>query len=62
MKKQGIFSCIHIKFHDKNQNRCILSLESVTKRIVWNNDHMHYYKLMARTLSEYAIVKVDNEM
>ncbi|MBQ4537688.1 MAG: GGDEF domain-containing protein [Lachnospiraceae bacterium] len=57
MKKQGILSCIHIKFLDRGGNRCILSLESVSKRITWNKDHMHYYKLMAKVLSEYSIVE-----
>ncbi len=56
MKSQGIFSCIHIKFWDKNGARCVLSLESVTKKVTWNNDHMHYYRLMARLLSQYKIV------
>jgi len=56
MKKQGIISCVHIKFCDKNGARCILSLESVTRRVTWSNDYMHYYKLMARTLSQYVLV------
>ncbi|MBQ7919384.1 MAG: GGDEF domain-containing protein [Lachnospiraceae bacterium] len=56
MRSQGIISCIHIKFWDKNGARCVLSLESVTKKITWNNDHMHYYRLMARLLSQYKIV------
>ena len=56
MRSQGIISCIHIKFWDKNGSRCVLSLESVSKKITWNNDHMHYYRLMARMLSQYKIV------
>ena len=56
MRSQGILSCIHIKFWDKNGARCVLSLESVTKKVTWNNDHMHYYRLMARMLSQYKIV------
>lgn len=55
MKKQGIISCIHIKFRDKNGLRCILSLEAVSKKITWNNDQMHYYKLMARMLTQYSM-------
>ena len=62
MKKQGIISCVHIKFQDKNGSRCILSLESVTKRVTWSNDYMHYYKLMARTLSQYVLVNHKNSM
>lgn len=56
MKKQGILSCIHIKFKDKNGVKCILSLESVSKNIIWSNDHMHYYRLMAKLLSQFAMV------
>ncbi len=56
MRSQGIRSCIHIKFWDKNGARCVLSLESLSKKITWNNDHMHYYRLLARMLSQYKIV------
>lgn len=55
MKKQGILSCIHIKFKDKNGYRYILSLESVSKRITWNTEHIHYFRLMAKVLSEYKL-------
>ncbi len=56
MRSQGICSCIHIKFWDKNGARCVLSLEYLSKKITWNNDHMHYYRLLARMLSQYKIV------
>lgn len=56
MRSQGICSCIHIKFWDMNGARCVLSLESLSKKITWNNDHMHYYRLLARLLSQYKIV------
>lgn len=56
MKKQGIISCIHIKFKDKNGADCIISFESVSKNIVWNSHHLHYYRLMARLLSNYVVV------
>lgn len=56
MRKQGIISCIHIKFIDKNGAPCLLSLESVTNKITWNNDHIHYYRLMGQMLSQYQIV------
>jgi len=55
MQKQGIISCIHVKFHDRQGNLCILSLEAVTRRIVWNSDHLHYYRLMGKILSEFII-------
>ena len=56
MRSQGICSCIHIKFWDKNGARCVLSLESLSKKITWNNDHMHYYRLLAKMLAQYKIV------
>ena len=56
MRSQGIRSCVHIKFWDKNGARCVLSLEALSKKITWNNDHMHYYRLLARLLSQYKIV------
>lgn len=55
MKKQGIISCIHIQFQDKNGVRCILSLEAVSKKLTWNSEHMRYYRLMARILSQYEM-------
>lgn len=56
MKKQGIVSYIRIKFKDKNGANCILCLESIGKLVVWNTNHLHYYRLMARLLSQYVIV------
>ena len=56
MKKQGIISYIRIKFKDKNGANCILCLESVGKLVVWNTNHLHYYRLMARLLSQYDMV------
>lgn len=53
MQSQGIRSFIHIRFKDKNGLKCVLSLESVTKKITWDGDHKHYYRIMARLLSEY---------
>lgn len=56
MKKQGIVSYIRIKFKDKNGANCIFCLEAIGKQIVWNTNHLHYYRLMARLLSQYVIV------
>ena len=56
MKKQGIISCIHIKFKDKNGADCVICFEAVSKNVVWNANHLHYYRLMARLLSNYVIV------
>lgn len=55
MKKQGVISCIHIRFKDNTGRKCIMSLEAVTKPISWNMDKMRYYKLMARLLSYYEM-------
>lgn len=55
MNKQGILSCIHIKFYDKKDRTYILSLESVSNRITWNENNMHLYRLMAKVLSDYDI-------
>jgi len=57
MKKQGIVSYIRIKFKDRNGMNCILCLESVGKLVVWNTNHLHYYRLMARLLSQYVMVR-----
>lgn len=55
MKKQGVLSCIHIKFKDKSGCRYVLSLESVSKRITWNTEHIHYFRLMAKVMSTYSL-------
>lgn len=52
MKKQGVLSCIHIKFQGMGGMSYVLALESVTKRITWNEEHLHYFRLMAKVLSE----------
>lgn len=60
MRRQGIVSCIHIRFTDKAGRECILSLEAVTKTINWNMDKMRYYRLMARLLSYYVMEEQDS--
>lgn len=57
MVKQQILSFIRIRFRDKNNKNCILSLESVNQRITWNEEHLKYYRLMAKILAEYVLVK-----
>ena len=57
MKKQGVLSCIHILFTDKAGEECILALEAVSKKIVWNKQHLHYFRLMAKLLGEYELNK-----
>lgn len=56
MQKQGIQSCIHIPFEDKNGVHCVVSFEAVNKKIVWNSDHLHYFRLMAKMLSQYDVM------
>lgn len=55
MKKQGVMACVHVPFQDRRGNKCILSFEAVAKRYVWNTEHLHYFRLMARVLSEYTL-------
>jgi len=55
MKKQGIVSYIRIRFKDKHGVNCILCLEAIGKQVVWNTNHLHYYRLMARLLSWYEM-------
>lgn len=55
MKEQGVMSCIQVPFEDRKGRECILSFESVAKKSVWNTEHLHYYRLMAKVLAEYAL-------
>lgn len=50
-----IRSLIQVRFADKNGNPAVLSLESV-KGTTWNRTYLHYYRLFARTLSEYELL------
>lgn len=55
MRKQGVMSCLQVPFQDRKGNKCVLSLESVEKRHVWNTERLHYYRLMAKILAEYTL-------
>ena len=57
LRIQSILSFVHIKFKDKGGNPCILSIEAVTRRISWNSSFIPCYRLMAKLMSEYRIVK-----
>ena len=56
MKKQGVMACVHVPFKDRKGHKCILSFETVDKKHVWNTEHLHYFRLMARVLSEYKLI------
>ncbi|MBP3568415.1 MAG: GGDEF domain-containing protein [Lachnospiraceae bacterium] len=56
MKKQGVLACVHIPFKDRKGHRCIFCLEAVDKKHVWNTEQMHYFRLMAKALSEYTLI------
>ena len=56
MKKQGVMACVHVPFKDRKGNKCVLSFEAVNKRHVWNTEHLHYFRLMAKVLSEYTLL------
>lgn len=56
IKEYGMLSCIQMRFKDKSGKNCILSLESVEKRITWNKDRMQYNRLVLRILSLYDVL------
>ena len=56
MKRQGLTACLQVPFKDRKGHKCILSFEAVNKRYVWNTERLHYYRIMARILSEYTLV------
>lgn len=55
MKKQGVMACLQVPFHDRKGRKCVLSFEAVDKRHVWNTEHLHFYRLMAKILAEYTL-------
>lgn len=56
MKEQGITACLQIPIKDRKGHKCIVSFEAVNKRHVWNTEQLHFYRLMAKTLSEYTLL------
>lgn len=57
MKAQGLSACLQVPFNDRKGHPCVLSFEAVNnKRYVWNTERLHYFRLMAKTLSEYTLV------
>lgn len=58
LKQQEVLSFIQFKFTDRNEVPCILSLESVSRRITWNHSHIMYYRLLTRLLSTYAVEEI----
>jgi len=56
MKRQGVTACLQVPFKDRKGKECILSFETVERRHVWNTEHLHYFRLMAKILSEYTLV------
>ena len=57
MKKQCVMACIQIPFKDRKGHRCVVSFEAVVKKNVWNTELLHHFRLMAKVLSEYTLVK-----
>ncbi len=55
MKEQGLMGCVQVPFEDRKKHRCILSFEAVAKKNIWNTEHLHYFRLMAKVLSEYTL-------
>ena len=56
MKKQGAMACVQVPFKDRAGHKCILSFEAVDKKHVWNTEHLHYFRLMAKVMSEYTLL------
>ncbi len=54
--RQGVLSFIKVRFTDRNGVPCILSIEAVNKKVAWNKSYMHYYRLFARLLGQYAVL------
>ena len=57
MKKQGVMACIQVPFKDRKGHRCVMSFETVAKKYDWNTELLHHYRLMAKILSEYVLIK-----
>ena len=57
MIKQGMTACLQVPFKDRKGHKCIVSFEAVNKRYVWNTEQLHFYRLMAKALSEYTLIK-----
>lgn len=55
MKEQGLRSYMQFKFKDKSGVDCVVSFETVTDKLMWNQSAIRYYRLIVRLLSEYAI-------
>ncbi len=56
MEHQGLTACLQVPFNDRKGHKCLLSFEAVNKRYVWNIEHLHYFRLMAKILSEYTFI------
>ncbi len=56
MKNQGMTACLQVPFKDRKGHECIVSFEAVNKRYVWNTERLHFYRLMAKVLSEYTLL------
>ena len=55
LEKLNIHSLIQIRFTDSNGTPAVLSLESL-KGTTWNRTNLHYYRLLARMLSQYELL------
>lgn len=56
LQTQGVLSFMQFRFEDKNGTPCIISFESVSSRVSWNQSAIHYYRLFTKILSEYVLV------
>lgn len=58
LQKQQIISFVHIRFQDKYGTDAVLSLEFVESIMTWNENHIPYYRLLTKILSEYDLGNV----
>lgn len=56
LSDQGVLSFMQFRVRDKAGTPCILSFESVSRRIAWNRSLLPHYRLFARLLAEYELL------
>ncbi|MCR5403488.1 MAG: GGDEF domain-containing protein [Butyrivibrio sp.] len=55
LKDAGIFSYIMIRFHDADEQECILTITSIGKYTQWNQLHFKYYRAFVDILAKYSL-------
>lgn len=55
LDKQQILSFVQIRFRDGDGMTAVLSLEFVKNKMAWNVNHIPYFRLFGKILSEYRL-------